>query len=150
MARRNDDLNGIVGREIQRAVWGNEHPYARNTEYATLEAITRDDVVGFYEYFYHPDNMYIAVWGDFDPAQMLAALEARFPEAFESVDAAVEKRQVIRKSLNDDPEFQARNKAVVDAGKAIKGYELNAAPDLAQLAANAKAYIDSLKSSKAR
>lgn len=78
VARRNDDLNGIVGREIQRAVWGAEHPYARNTEYSTLEAITRDDVVGFYEYFYHPDNMMVAVWGDFDPTQMLAALEARF------------------------------------------------------------------------
>lgn len=78
IARRNDDLNGIVGREIQRAVWGPEHPYARNTEYSTLEGISRDDVVGFYEYFYHPDNMYIAVWGDFDPAQMLATLEERF------------------------------------------------------------------------
>jgi len=78
VARRNDDLNGLVGREIQRAVWGPEHPYARNVEYSTLEAVTRDDVVGFYEYFYHPDNMMIAVWGDFDAAQMLASLEARF------------------------------------------------------------------------
>jgi predicted Zn-dependent peptidase len=78
VARRNDDLNSLVGREIQRAVWGEDHPYARNTEYATLQAVTRDDVVGFYDYFYHPDNMMVAVWGDFDPAQMLAALEARF------------------------------------------------------------------------
>lgn len=78
IARRNDDLNGIVGREIQQAVWGEDHPYVRDTEYATLEAISRDDVVGFYEYFYHPDNMMIAVWGDFDPEQMLASLEARF------------------------------------------------------------------------
>ncbi len=85
-----------------------------------------------------------------ETARRQAALEARFPEAFESVDAAVEKRQVIRKSLNDDPEFQARNRAVADAGKAIKDYELKAAPDLARLAANAKAYIDSLKSSKAK
>jgi predicted Zn-dependent peptidase len=78
VARRNDDLNGLVGREIQRAVWGPDHPYARNTEYATLEAISRDDVVGFYEYFYHPDNIMFAVWGDFEPTEMLAALEARF------------------------------------------------------------------------
>jgi zinc protease len=80
VARRNDDLNGIVGREIQQAVWGEDHPYARNTEYATLDAISRDDVVGFYEYFYHPDNMMIAVWGDFDPQAMLADLEARFSD----------------------------------------------------------------------
>ena len=75
-----------------------------------------------------------------------AAVEARFPQAFESVDAAIEKRQATRKALNDDPKFQARNRAVVDAGKAIKNYEQKAAPNLAQLAADAKAYIDSLKS----
>ncbi len=80
-------------------------------------------------------------------ARRQAALEARFPEAFESVDAAVEKRQAIRKALNDDPDFQARNRAVVDAGKAVKDYEQKADPNLAQLAADAKAYTDALKSS---
>jgi hypothetical protein len=85
-----------------------------------------------------------------ETARRQAALEARFPEAFESVDAAVEKRQSKRKSLNDDPKFQARNKAVVDAGKAIKDYEQKAAPNLTQLAADAKTYIDSLKASNAR
>lgn len=78
IARRNDDLNGIVSREIQQAVWGEDHPYVRDTEYSTLAAISRDDVVGFYEYFYHPDNMMLAVWGDFDPQTMLSELEARF------------------------------------------------------------------------
>jgi hypothetical protein len=85
-----------------------------------------------------------------ETARRQAAIESRFPGAFESVDAAVEKRQAKRKSLNDDPEFQARNRAVVDASKAIKDYEQKAAPNLAQLAADAKAYVDSLKSSKAR
>ena len=82
-----------------------------------------------------------------ETAKRQTALEARFPEAFESVDDAVKTRQAKRKSLNDDPGFQARNKAVVDAGKAIKGYEHKAAPNLAKLAADAKAYVDSLKSS---
>lgn len=65
-------------------------------------------------------------------------LEARFPEAFKSVDAAVAKRNSARKSLNDDPEFQKRNRLVVDAGRAIKQYELDAAPELEKLAAEAK------------
>ena len=85
-----------------------------------------------------------------ETARRQAELEARFPEAFESVDAAVEKRNAIRKSLNNDPEFQARNRAVVDAGKAIKDYEQQADPNLAQLEADSKAYIDSLKSSDAQ
>ena len=60
-----------------------------------------------------------------ETARRQAALESRFPEAFESVDTAVKKRQAIRKSLNDDPEFQDRNRAVVNAGQAIKDYEQN-------------------------
>jgi hypothetical protein len=85
-----------------------------------------------------------------ETARRQAALEARFPQAFKSVDAAVENRQATRKLLNDDPQFQARNRAVVEAGKAIKSYELQADPKLAQLAADAKTYLDSLKSSDAR
>jgi len=77
-------------------------------------------------------------------------LETRYPHGFESVDAAVEKRNAIRKSLNDDPDFQDRNRAVVDAGKSIKAYEEHAAPNLTQLATEAKAYTDSLKSAGAK
>jgi hypothetical protein len=77
-------------------------------------------------------------------------LETRYPHVFESVDAAVEKRNTNRKSLNNDPSFQARNRAVVDAGKAIKAYEEQAAPNLTQIATEAKAYTDSLKSAGAK
>lgn len=76
-----------------------------------------------------------------ETATRQAALEARFPEAFRSVDAAVQERNAKRKALNDDPEFQARNRVVVDAGKAVNDYEQKADPNLAQLAADAKAYI---------
>ncbi len=85
-----------------------------------------------------------------ETAKCQAALEARFPEAFRSVDAAVQERNTKRKALNDSPKFQARNRAVVDAGKSVKDYEQKADPSLAQLAADAKAYTDSLKSSEAK
>ena len=95
--------------------------------------------------------------GDKQLAALVAAtarrqemLESRFPEAFESLDAAVEKRQSIRKSLNQDSEFQVRNRAVVDAGKAIKEYEHKAAPQLVQLEAAAKKHLESLKPPKAK
>lgn len=74
-------------------------------------------------------------------------LETRYPHVFESVDAAIEKRNAKRKDLNDNADFQARNRAVVDAGKAIKTYEEHAAPNLTKLATEAKAYSDSLKTS---
>lgn len=76
-----------------------------------------------------------------ETARRQAELEARYPEAFESVDSAVAKRNAKRKALNDDPEFQTRNKAVADAGRAIKDYEHQASPNLAQLEAASKAYL---------
>ena len=85
-----------------------------------------------------------------ETAERQANLEVRFPLVFESVDSAVDKRNAKRKDLNADPDFQARNRAVVDAGKAIKDYEQKAAPDLIQLAADAKRYSDSHKSSEAK
>ena len=73
-----------------------------------------------------------------ETAKRQAGLEARFPEAFGSVAAAVEKRNAIRKSLNNDPRFKARNKAVIDARNAINRYERKADPKLAQLEAASK------------
>ncbi len=73
-----------------------------------------------------------------ETAKRQAGLEARFPEAFGSVAAAVEKRNAIRKSLNNDPRFKARNKAVIDARNAINRYERKADPNLAQLEAASK------------
>ncbi len=80
IARRNDELMGILQREIPKAVWGPEHPYARTPEYDTIDAITRDDLVEFYQYFYHPENMSLAMWGDFDSAALLSALEKRLAD----------------------------------------------------------------------
>ncbi len=54
------------------------------------------------------------------------AIELSYPEAFKSIDEAIEKRKVIRQSLNDDPSFQSLNKQVVEAGKAVKEYEQKA------------------------
>lgn len=44
IARRNDDIGGITFREITRVVYGADSPLARNTEYATIKAVTRDDL----------------------------------------------------------------------------------------------------------
>jgi len=53
-------------------------------------------------------------------------IEDSYPEAFKSVDEAVEERKAVRQSLNDDPAFQALNKKVIDAGRAVKEYEQRA------------------------
>ncbi len=75
IARRNDDPMGIHGRELRRLVYGKLSPYATQAEYATLDAITRQDLLVFHSRYYQPENVILGVWGDFDPAAMKALIE---------------------------------------------------------------------------
>jgi zinc protease len=75
IARRNDDIGGITYREFNRLMYGKDSPYARQTEYATIDAITRQDLVDFYTAYFHPNNTYMAVWGDFKSADIIAKLK---------------------------------------------------------------------------
>ena len=80
IARRNDDVGEIAGREAVRLAYGRDNPYARIPEYSTVAAITRDDLVKWHEMFVHPNNIIFGVYGDFDPT----AMEQRLRQAFES------------------------------------------------------------------
>ena len=77
------------------------------------------------------------------------ALEAHFPEAFASIDHLVAERSARRNALNDDPDFQSRNREVSDAWQAIKSYQENAEPRLRELAEAAKDYRVSFKEPEA-
>ncbi len=78
IARRNDQPAQIGGREFAKLMFGTESPYARYPEYATVDAITRDDLLAFHKAWFHPENIQIAIWGDFDKASILKLLEQRF------------------------------------------------------------------------
>ena len=75
MERRNDNTQPIELREFQRLVRGDKHFTAQNVTKASLEAITRQDLIDFHDRYYFPANFIIAVSGDFDTKQMLAKLE---------------------------------------------------------------------------
>jgi predicted Zn-dependent peptidase len=78
IARRNDDPQSIAFREFDKLVYGADSPYARHTEYATIDAIERDDLVAFHDRFFHANNTILGVWGDFDTNEMVTKLEAAF------------------------------------------------------------------------
>ena len=78
ISRRNDNVRQIAGREFNKIIYGPRSIYARQTEYATIDNITRDDLVTFHKKFYRPNNMMLAVWGDFDTDQMIAMVEKAF------------------------------------------------------------------------
>ena len=84
IARRNDDIGEIAGRESSRLGYGRDNPYARIPEYSTVAAITRDDLLKWHQTYVHPNNIILGIYGDFDPA----AMERRLRQAFESWESA--------------------------------------------------------------
>ncbi len=75
IARRNDNISQITSREFSKIIYGKESPYARHTEYATVEVITREDIVDFYKKYFYPNNTIMSVWGDFDSKAMLEKIK---------------------------------------------------------------------------
>ncbi|HNS74374.1 MAG TPA: pitrilysin family protein, partial [bacterium] len=70
ISRRNDQVGQIAMREYQQLIYGADSPYARDEEYATIDAITRDDLIAFHKQYVQPKGMVVAVWGDFKTAEM--------------------------------------------------------------------------------
>lgn len=76
--RRNDNAMAVAAREFSKLIYGASTPYARQIEFATLEAITRDDLVAFHQQVMVGRNMMIAVIGDFNARDMRRKLERTF------------------------------------------------------------------------
>ncbi|MFL6274611.1 MAG: M16 family metallopeptidase [Blastocatellia bacterium] len=70
-----DEPQAVIGNYFSAYLYGN-HPYARPVggDERTLAAITRDDVVKFYQTYYTAPNAILAVVGDFNTAEMQQAL----------------------------------------------------------------------------
>lgn len=78
IARRNDDISEVAAREATFLAYGKANPYARVPEYATVAAITRDDLVNWHARYVNASNMIIGVVGDFDSNTMEAKLRKVF------------------------------------------------------------------------
>jgi len=80
ISRRNDDAHGIAGREFRRILYGKTTPWGRQTEYETLDRITRQDLIDFHKRYYFPANVSLAIQGDFNSTEMRAKLEKLFAD----------------------------------------------------------------------
>jgi zinc protease len=78
ISRRNDDVSAIAGRESVKLAYGANNPYARQPEYATVAAVTRQDLIDWQHAHVHPNNIILGIAGDFDSA----AMEAKLRQAF--------------------------------------------------------------------
>jgi zinc protease len=80
IARRNDDAGEIPQRELTRILYGKDTPYGWQPEYEDLARIHREDLIAFYQRFYFPKNIMLAVYGDFSTAEMRDKLEKLFAD----------------------------------------------------------------------
>ncbi|MDH4158615.1 MAG: insulinase family protein, partial [candidate division Zixibacteria bacterium] len=76
--RRHDSPGSIASREFVKALYGSEHPTARESSVESITRITREDLIAFHRNTIHPNGIMLGVTGDFDTPGMLALLQEIF------------------------------------------------------------------------
>jgi zinc protease len=77
ISRRNDDVRDIARREFNQIIYQNS-PFRRNEEYATIDAITREDMIHFHKKWVKPNRMVLGIWGDFKTDEMVKKIKTIF------------------------------------------------------------------------
>jgi zinc protease len=77
IASRNDEMFPILFRVSGQAVYGDDSPWARRPEYATVEPIAAGDCRKLHDAVFVPERMIVAVYGDFRTAEMKKLLAGK-------------------------------------------------------------------------
>jgi zinc protease len=78
IARRNDNPDAIANREFNRVIYGENSPYARTIEYATVNAINLQDVLNFYQQYFYPNHITLGIVGDFNSQKIKQLINNKF------------------------------------------------------------------------
>ena len=78
ISRRNENPGPVANREFRKLVYGGESVYARTAEMATLQRITRDDLIDFHSRVVQGSGMVVGVTGDYDREQIHTQLREAF------------------------------------------------------------------------
>ena len=119
MERRNDRTDAIEGREWARLMYGTDHFSTKDSTKASIESITREDMVAFHQKYYQPGGFILAVSGDFNTKEMLAKLEAAMKGWAVSKEAIP---AVPKPSAVPVPGVYTVNKADVNQGRVSIGH----------------------------
>ena len=85
--RRNDNPIQLAWRNFSALLYGTDHPFGWYTDMEGIESITVDDLKAFHAKYYHPNNVMLAITGDFETETLIAQLEKVF-EGWESTEIA--------------------------------------------------------------
>lgn len=75
--RENDDPKAVADRELNKAIY-RDHPLGRYPTIGSVSAINRADLVDFHRRYFVPNNVILAVSGDFDRKELLGKLAKAF------------------------------------------------------------------------
>ena len=76
--RRNDNPIQLAWRNFSALLYGTDHPFGRYSEIEGIESITVDDLKAFHAKYYHPNNIMLAITGDFNTETLIPQLEKVF------------------------------------------------------------------------
>ena len=85
--RRNDNPIQLAWRNFSALLYGTDHPFGWYSEIEGIESITVEDLKAFHAKYYQPDNMMLAITGDFDTETLIPKLEKVFA-GWESTEIA--------------------------------------------------------------
>ncbi|MCI0486755.1 MAG: insulinase family protein [Blastocatellia bacterium] len=110
-----DRAQSVIGNYFESYLYG-DHPYGRSSggDERSLAAITREDVVKFYQTYYTPSGTILAVVGDFNTAEMERALTEKF--------GAWPARQMPAIKLPDAMPFKGKKLLLVDKPDSTQTY----------------------------
>ena len=76
--RRNDNPIQLAWRNFSAILYGKAHPFGWYSEIEGIESITSAELKAFHAKYYHPNNMMLAITGDFETETLIAHLEKVF------------------------------------------------------------------------
>lgn len=107
--RRNDNPIQLAWRNFSAVLYGIDHPFGWYSEIDHVDSITVDDLKTFHKNYYHPNNIMLAITGDFDTETLITQLEKAFegwemsdvelPNVAEVEDAPIPSVNYIHKEL---------------------------------------------------
>jgi predicted Zn-dependent peptidase len=118
MERRNDRTEAIEEREWNRLIRGDQFYTTRDSTKASIDAITREDLIAFHKKYFNPAGFIFAVSGDFKTNEMLAKLEAAMQGWAPSKETVPE---VPKPTYTPVPGVYAVHKADVNQGRVSIG-----------------------------
>lgn len=78
LRRLADDPGRLAAREFNRALYPEAHPQGRPLTAARLTSLQREDLAQHHRRFFHPNNLLLAVVGDFSRQELAAKVAAVF------------------------------------------------------------------------